>query len=207
LLVESGQGCYVFDAQGNRYLDAIAGIGVNALGYSHPRILEVLYEQAQLCIHTSNLLYHRYQGELAERLCAISGLDRAFFSNSGSQAMEAALKAVRSHGRAASPQKTELVALNNSFHGRTFGSLAITGQPKYQWPFQPLQPEVVFVQPNDGDMLAQVVNRHTAGIVLEPVLGEGGIIPLDIEFVRQARELATRYGALPVADETQCGLG
>jgi acetylornithine/N-succinyldiaminopimelate aminotransferase len=207
LVVTKGCGCYVFDSEGNRYLDAIAGIGVNALGYSHPRIIEVLVEQAQQCIHTSNLVYHPYQGELAERLCALSGLDRAFFSSSGTEAMEAALKAVRVHGRALHLRKTKLVALNNSFHGRTFGSLAITGQPKYQQPFGPLAPQVTFVDPNDNIGLAKAVSDDTAGVILEPVLGEGGIFPLKEEFLQLARELATRHRALLVADEIQCGLG
>jgi acetylornithine/N-succinyldiaminopimelate aminotransferase len=207
LVVTSGRGCYVFDAEGNRYLDAIAGIGVNALGYSHPRITEVLLEQAQRCVHTSNLVYHPYQGQLAERLCVLSGMDRAFFSNSGTEAMETALKAVRAYGRAVQFRKTRLVALNNSFHGRTFASLAITGQPKYQRPFGPLAPEVTFVDPNDNIGLAKAVTHDTAGIVVEPVLGEGGIYPLTADFLHLARELATRHNALLIADETQCGLG
>jgi len=207
LVVTRGCGCYIFDSEGNRYLDAIAGIGVNALGYSHPRIIEVLVEQAQQCIHTSNLVYHPYQGELAQRLCALSGLDRVFFSSSGTEAMEAALKAVRVHGRALHLRKTKLVALSNSFHGRTFGSLAITGQPKYQMPFGPLAPQVTFVDPNDNIGLAKAVTEDTAGIILEPVLGEGGIFPVTVEFLQLARELATRHRALFVADEIQCGLG
>jgi acetylornithine/N-succinyldiaminopimelate aminotransferase len=207
LVVTSGRGCYLFDAEGNRYLDAIAGIGVNALGYSHPRIIEVLMEQAQQCIHTSNLVYHPYQGDLAERLCGLSGLDRAFFSNSGTEAMETALKAVRAHGRTVHFRKTSLVALNNSFHGRTLGSLAITGQSRYQQPFEPLAPHVAFVDPNDNVSLAKAVTGDTAGIIVEPVLGEAGIYPLTAEFLHLARELATRHGALLVVDETQCGLG
>jgi acetylornithine/N-succinyldiaminopimelate aminotransferase len=207
LVVTRGQGCYIFDVEGNRYLDAITGIGVNALGYSHPRIMEVLAEQMQQCIHTSNLVYHPYQGELAEKLCAMSGLNRAFFSSSGAEAMEAALKAVRAHGRSVNVRKTKLVALNNSFHGRTFGSLAITGQPKYQRPFAPLAPQVTFVDANDSVGLAKALTDETAGIVIEPVLGEGGIFPLTAEFLQLAREVATRRGALLVADETQCGLG
>ena len=121
--------------------------------------------------------------------------------------MEAALKAVRVHGRTLHLRKTKLVALNNSFHGRTFGSLAITGQPKYQRPFGPLAPQVTFVDPNDNVALAKAVSDETAGIILEPVLGEGGIFPLNMEFLQLARELATRHRALLVADETQCGLG
>jgi acetylornithine/N-succinyldiaminopimelate aminotransferase len=207
LVITSACGCYVYDAEGHRYLDGITGIGVNALGHSHPRITDVLIEQARLCIHTSNLVYHPYQGELARRLCTLSGLDRAFFSSSGSEAMETALKAVRAHGLAASVKKTRLVALNNSFHGRTFGSLAITGQPKYRRPFSPLAPQVTFVDPNDSAGLAKAIAKDTAAIIVEPVLGEGGIYPLTAEFLQLARELATRHNALLIADETQCGLG
>src|ERR1700689_950973 len=148
MMVQSGSGCYLTDSSGRSYLDAITGIGVNALGHAHPRIVAVLLEQAQLCIHTSPLFRHPYQGMLAKKLCAISGMARAFFSNSGTEAIEAALKAVRSRGLALLPGKTRLVALHNSFHGRTFGSLAITGQPKYQRPFAPLSPAVTFFETN-----------------------------------------------------------
>lgn len=207
LTIESGQGCHVFDAEGRRYLDAITGIGVNALGYSHPGITAALLDQAQLCVHTSNLFHNPFQARLAGRLCAMSGLDRAFFSSTGTEAVETALKAVRAHGRARRPDKIELVALRNSFHGRTFGSLAVTGQPKYQRPFDPMAAQVAFVEPNDLCGLLKAVNENTAGIILEAVLGEGGIIPLDADFLRMARALATRFGALLIADEIQCGLG
>jgi predicted acetylornithine/succinylornithine family transaminase len=207
LVVDSGRGCWLFDGASNHYLDAIAGIGVNALGHSHPRIMAALLEQARRSLHTSNLVYHRYQGELAERLCAISGMDRVFFCSTGTEAMEAALKAVRSHGRSLGAKKTHLVALRHSFHGRTFGSLAITGEPEYQRPFQPLAPKVTFVEPNDCEGLANAISERTAGIIVEPVLGEGGIIPLNTGFLRLARDLAADSKALLVADEVQCGLG
>lgn len=207
LTVQSGRGCYLTDSSGRNYLDAITGIGVNALGHAHPRIVAVLLEQAQLCIHTSPLYRHPYQGALAGTLCAMSGMDRVFFSNSGTEAMETALKAVRSRGLSIHPEKIKLVALHNSFHGRTFGSLAITGQPKYQRPFEPLFPTVTFVEPNDYAGLGNAVSEETAGIIMEPVLGEGGIIPLEDDFLRLAREVATRSNALLVADEVQCGLG
>ena len=207
LTIVSGEGSFVFDAEGRRYLDAITGIGVNALGYSHPRITAALLDQARLCVHTSNLFDHPYQNELATRLCSISGMDRAFFSSTGTEAMETALKAVRARGRAVDHEKIELVALHNSFHGRTMGSLAITGQPKYREPFEPFSSKVTFVAVNDAGGLERAVNHTTAGIVLEPVLGEGGIWPLDADFLRLAQDLAWRFGALLVADEIQCGLG
>lgn len=207
LTVECGRGCYLFDAAGRRYLDMASGIGVNAFGYSNPRITAALTEQAGRCVHTSNLVSHPYQEELARELCRISGLDRAFFSNSGTEAMEAALKAVRSRSRSLDPTKTRLVSLERSFHGRTLGSLSVSGQAKFGRRFEPLDRAVDFIRPNDQEALAAVVTKATAAVILEPVLGEGGIRPLKTEFLRQARELTKRLGALLVADETQCGLG
>ena len=138
VVLQRGKGVYLYDTDGKRYLDLIAGIGVNALGYGHPRITKVIQKQASLLLHTSNLFYHEYQGPLAKRLADASGLQRSFFCNSGAEAMEAALKMARAHGRKISPNKYEFVALDNSFHGRTFGALSITGQPKYREPFEPL---------------------------------------------------------------------
>lgn len=206
LSVEFGRGCYVFDAEGRRYLDMIAGIGVNAFGYAHPRITAALVEQAGLCVHTSNLVHHRYQAELAERLCRLSGLDRAFFSNSGTEAMEAALKAARARGGSVMPRNDRVVALRGSFHGRTLGSLAVTGQ-ELRRPFEPLGGVVTFVDPNDADGLRAAIGEDTAAVVLEPVLGEGGIYPLETGFLQQARAWSERWGAWLIADETQCGLG
>ncbi|HEV3330125.1 MAG TPA: acetylornithine transaminase [Bryobacteraceae bacterium] len=204
LMVDSGQGCYLTAADGKRYLDMISGLGVNAFGHAHPRITAALAKQAARSIHTSNLVFHRYQGMLAERLCHLSGLDRAFFSNSGTEAMEAALKAVRAR---AHPQPARLVALRGSFHGRTLGSLAVTGQPDLQRRFEPFAAEVVFIEPNDCAALRDAVSERTAAVILEPVLGEGGIYPLDAGFLQQAREVTERTGGWLVADETQCGLG
>ena len=205
LVLASGQGCYLFDTQGRRFLDAVTGVGVNALGHAHPKILSVLIEQACQGVHFSNLYYHPYQAQLAERLCALSGLDRAFFCSTGTEAVEAALKAARARGTTLG--KTEFVAIERSFHGRTMGSLAVTGQPKYRKPFEPFTPTTTFIAANNLEQLEQAVNRKTAAIVLEPILGEGGIIPLSHAFLHRARELATQYGALLIADEIQCGLG
>src|SRR5882757_609751 len=144
LVLHRGKGCYVYDVAGKRYLDLIAGIGVNALGYSHPRLTKVIREQAGLLLHTSNLYYHEYQGPLAARVAKASGLDRVFFSNSGTESMEGALKMARSHGRKINPEKIEMIAVENSFHGRTFGALSITGQEKYRRDFEPLLTGVHF---------------------------------------------------------------
>lgn len=207
LLLHRGRGMYVYDTAGKRYLDLISGIGVNSLGYAHPRITKVIREQAGLLLHTSNLYYHEYQGRLAERLAKISGLQRSFFCNSGTEAMEGALKMIRAHGNLVSPDKTEIVSLDNSFHGRTLGSLSITGQPKYRKDFEPLLPGPRFVPRNDVAALEAAVNEKTAGIALEFIQGEGGINPLSETFARKARELADRFNALLVFDEIQCGVG
>lgn len=207
LVLERGDGCNVYDVDGNRYLDFIAGIGVNALGHAHPRIVNVIREQAGLLIHSSNLYYHRFQGALAKRLAEASGLQRSFFANSGTEAMEGALKMVRAHGNKISPEKIEIVSLDNSFHGRTLGALSVTGQPKYRHDFEPLVPGVRFVPQNDIAALEQVCSQRTAGIVIEWIQGEGGIFPISDEYGRKARELADRYDALLVFDEIQCGVG
>jgi len=207
LVLHRGKGCYVYDTSGKRYLDLIAGIGVNALGYAHPRLTKVIREQAGLLLHTSNLYYHEYQGPLAERVAHASGLDRVFFSNSGTESMEGALKMARSHGRKIDPEKIELIALDNSFHGRTFGALSITGQEKYRRDFEPLLTGVRFVPRNDIGALEQAACSRTAAIVFELVQGEGGIYPLSSEYVRKARELADRHNALLIFDEIQCGVG
>ncbi len=207
LVLARGKGCYVYDLEGRRYLDFLAGIGVNALGHAHPRILRVLREQAGLLIHASNLYYHQYQGPLAKRLAAMTGLNRIFFANTGTEGIEGALKMVHSHGRARDPEKYEIIALENSFHGRTLGALSVTGQAKYRQDFEPLIPGVKFVPVNDVPALESAFSDRTAGMVLEMIQGEGGIYPLTHEFVAKARSLADRHDALLVADETQCGVG
>jgi acetylornithine/N-succinyldiaminopimelate aminotransferase len=207
LVLERGKGCYVYDTSGKRYLDLVAGIGVNALGYAHPRLTKVIREQAGKLLHSSNLYYHQYQGPLAERIAKVTGLERVFFCNSGTEAIEGALKIIRAHGRKISPHKFETVALHDSFHGRTFGALSITGQEKYRSDFEPMLPGARFVHRNDIGALQQAVGENTAGIVIELIQGEGGINPLTDEYVRAARDVADRHNALLVFDEIQCGVG
>lgn len=208
LVLKRGKGCWLYDISGRRYLDLISGIGVNALGHSHPRIVRVIKEQAALLIHSSNLYYHEYQAPLAKKLCQTSGLERVFFCNSGTEANEGAIKAAHSHGRrAAGPAKCEIVALENSFHGRSIGALSITGQPKYRADFEPLMPAVKFVPMGDLAAFEAAVGDSTAAIFLEVIQGEGGIMPLPVEWLRKARELADRHDALLVFDEIQCGVG
>lgn len=207
LVLQRGKGCYVWDVDGKRYLDLLSGIGVNALGHAHPRIVRVIREQSAKLIHCSNLYFHEYQGKLAKRLSEMSGLQRTFFCNSGTEAMEGALKIVKSWGNRISPEKFEIVSLENSFHGRSIGAVSITGQPKYRSPFEPLMPGVKFVPRHDMAALEATVSEKTAGIVLELIQGEGGIYPLGEQMTRKARELADKYNALLVLDEIQCGVG
>jgi acetylornithine/N-succinyldiaminopimelate aminotransferase len=207
IVLSRGKGPYVWDTTGKKYLDLISGIGVNALGHAHPRITKVIRDQAGKLVHSSNLYYHEFQGPLAKRLAEASGLQRVFFSNSGTESMEGALKMARSHGAHLSPEKFEIISLENSFHGRTMGALSITGQHKYRKDFEPLLPGVKFLHANDVTALEQTVSERTAAIVLEVIQGEGGIYPLSTEFLRRARELADRYDALLIFDEIQCGVG
>jgi acetylornithine/N-succinyldiaminopimelate aminotransferase len=207
IVIHRGKGSHVYDVNGARYLDFVSGIGVNALGHAHPRIVKVIRDQAALLMHCSNLYYHEYQGPLAKKLSEISGLARSFFCNSGTEAMEGALKMARAHGNKIGSQKVEIVALDNSFHGRTLGALSVTGQPKYRTDFEPLLPGVRFVPANDVAALEQAVGENTAGIVMEWIQGEGGIVPLSQEFTHKARELADRHNALLIFDEIQCGVG
>ncbi len=208
LTIDHGEGCYVWDTAGRRYLDFITGIGVNALGHCHPRITRVIQEQAARCLHTSNLYHHAYQAPLAERLTTWSGgLSRVFFGNSGGEAIEAALKAAKAYGTARGSGKFQLVSIEGSFHGRTMGALSVTGQQKYRQPFQPLVPGVTFVPANRIDALRAAVTDDTAAIVVEVIQGENGIYPMSEEFLQEVRRLADFHDALWIADETQCGLG
>src|SRR6266704_5233119 len=188
VLFEKGRGLYLWDSRGNRYLDFLSGIGVNALGHSHPAISSTLKKQAGRLIHVSNLFFHEYQAELAKRLTKISGLDRAFFCNSGTEAWEGALKLARAYARTQNNNghkaKWRLLALENSFHGRTFGALATTGQAKYRNPFVPLMPGVEFVRYNDVDDLRKKFDSSVCAIGLEVVQGEGGIRFMDKQFLQ-----------------------
>ena len=208
LVISHGSGCYVFDLDGNRYLDFLAGIAVNSLGHNHPRLIRVMEEQARRIIHTSNLYYHPFQGQLAKRLVELSGMSRVFFTNSGTEAIEAALKVARAHARMRGGQvKTGILTLRNSFHGRTFGALSITAQEKYQAPFRPLVPEVTVVQEMTIPALESAFSDETCALVMEPIQGEGGVNPITRDFLVAARDLCTRFGALLIFDEIQCGMG
>ena len=203
-----GKGVFLWDSDGNRYIDFIGGIGVNALGHAHPRILKAIKDQSAKLIHVSNLYYNEFQGPLAQKLTDLSGLDRVFFSNSGTEAIEGALKLARLAGhRAGGEQKFHLVALKGSYHGRSYGALSLTGQSKYTDGFGPLLPGVCHVERNDMEALCAAVDDNTCAIVIEPIFGEGGIRFCSPEFLAEARALATQHKAALIFDEIQCGLG
>jgi acetylornithine aminotransferase/acetylornithine/N-succinyldiaminopimelate aminotransferase len=202
-----GRGCYVYDHRGRKYLDFLGGIAVNALGYAHPRLVRVMRRESARAVHVSNLFHHPFQGPLARKLAAWSGMDRVFFTNSGTEAIEGALKLARVAARKRGPEKTRILALEGSFHGRTFGALSITHPAKYRDPFTPLIPGVEFVHFNDVTDLEAKFDDSVCAIVLEAIQGEGGIFPLSGAFWARARELASHYGAALIADEIQCGLG
>lgn len=199
-----GEGCWIWDSEGNRYLDFLAGIAVNQLGHAHPAMVETLTRQASTLIHTSNNLLTEPQARLSAKLHDVTGCDRTFFANCGATAVEAALKIAKKRGQ---PNRTEVVALNRSFHGRTLGALSATMQPKYQDPFRPLVPGFCSVPANDIQALASAVGPQTAAIMLEPIQGEGGLTTLTGEFLQGARAIATQAGALLIIDEVQTGMG
>src|SRR6267154_3563922 len=215
ILLERGRGVYLWDSQGKRYLDFLSGIGVPALGHNHPAIQATIKRQAGRLMHVSILFFHEYQAELARLFTEISGLDRAFFCNSGTEAWEGALKLARAFAQADNKTKNKngseprwrILAMENSFHGRTFGALATTGQPKYRAPFVPLMPGVEFVKFNDVDELKRKFDSSICAICIETIQGEGGICPVNAEFLETASRLTKESGALLVLDEIQSGLG
>jgi acetylornithine/N-succinyldiaminopimelate aminotransferase len=213
VLLRKGRGVYVYDDRGRRYLDMLSGIGVNALGYSHPAITKTIARQSKLLVHTSNLFYHEYQGLLAAALTKLSGMDRAFFTNSGAEAWEGALKLARAYAKSKTNNsngkgpKFRILALENAFHGRTFGALATTHKEKYRTPFDPGLPGVHFVKFDDVADLERSFDDSVCAIGFEFVQGEGGVRPLSEAFVETAQRLARKHDALLIADEIQSGLG
>ncbi len=205
---ERGKRVFLYDTEGRKYLDFVSGLGVNALGHAHPRIVKTIREQAARLLHISNLYYHEYQGRVAEKLATLSGLDRVFFSNSGTEAIEGSIKLARlaSH-RIGGAEKSRLIGLEGSYHGRTFGAMSLTGQDKYRKGFEPLLEEVTFVPRNNLEALRAAINDQTCAIVLEPIFGEGGILECSVEFLQECRKLADQYKVALIFDEIQCGLG
>ena len=213
LLFTRGRGPYVFDSGGKRYLDFLGGIAVNGLGHAHPNIVKVIRRESARAIHLSNLFHNEFQGPLAKKLAEISGMDRVFFSNSGTEAIEGALKLARLYARpadapvTASNAKHRILALEHSFHGRTFGAVSITATEKYRLPFAPLVPGVEFVKFNDVADLESKFDKNVCAVILETIQGEGGIHPVSEAFWNRVRALTSQHDALFIADEIQCGLG
>ncbi len=207
--VDKGRKCLLYDYSGKRYLDLLAGIAVNALGYNHPRINNVIRKQIKKTLHISNLFYHPYQAQLARKLIEISGLEKAFFCNSGTEAVEAAFKLARGYAykNNLGEGKHEILTLDNAFHGRTYGALSATASDKYRKPYAPLVPGFRFVRFNDVEDLKAQFNDKVCAVILEPIQGEGGIHICTQEFLATARELCDRYHSLLIFDEIQCGIG
>jgi predicted acetylornithine/succinylornithine family transaminase len=207
VVFERGKGCRLFDADGRGYLDLISGVGVASLGHAHPRLAAAIAEQASTLLHTSNLFFHPLQGEVAARLAALSGLPRAFFTNSGTEAVEACLKFARRYWHTQKAPRSGFVAFEHAFHGRTMGSLSVTWDEHYRAPFAPLLGDVQWVSTDNPDALRAAVTDRTAAIVVEPLQGEGGVRPLSAAMAAAIRESCARTGALLIADEVQSGLG
>ena len=208
VVMERGEGCTLFDIDGKQYLDMMGGLGVNALGHAHPRMVAAMVEQASTMVHLSPQYSNAWPSRLAEKLSELSGMPGVFFSTGGSEAVEGALKLARTHGRqTGGAAKHGLVALRGSYHGRTFGSLSVTGQDKYSIDFGPGLPGVRFLDRNDVAGLRAAVSDETCAILLEPIMGEGGVHKLSREFLAEARCLADAHDALLIFDEIQSGLG
>ncbi len=211
VLAVGGEGCYLYDDRGRKYLDFLGGLAVNSLGYAHPEIMAVLREESESLLHVSNLLYHRYQAPLAEKLARWAGGDRVFFANTGTEAIEGAIKLARAYARKHHPaepfERFEVLALENSFHGRTLGALSATWPEKYRKPFGPLVPGTKFVRLNDLAHLRECLTPRVAALLVEVIQGEGGVVEVEGEFLKVAEELCRANDALLVCDEIQCGLG
>lgn len=204
---DHGDGVYLYDAEGKKYLDFGAGIAVMALGYNNKRYNDALKTQIDKLIHTSNLFYHEPGAIAGQKLREASGLPHVFFTNSGTEAVEGALKLAKKYANKAGKQNHDIIAMEHSFHGRSIGSLSVTGKTQYREPFEPLLPNVKFAKYNDLDSVKALVNDNTAAIIMETIQGEGGVYPATPEFLKGVRELCDKYNALLILDEIQCGMG
>lgn len=208
VVFERGQGLYLYDTEGEEYLDFYAGIAVNALGYGDPEYTEHIRAQAEKLLHVSNYFYNTPSIEAGKKLTAVSGMDKVFFTNSGTEAVEGAIKIARRYAyNKTGKQDHEIIAMKNSFHGRSTGALAVTGNDHYQEPFQPLMPGIRFAHFNDLDSVRDLFCEKTCGVILETIQGEGGIYPATREFLEGVRALCDQYDALLIFDEIQCGMG
>lgn len=205
IALEKGDGMYVYDENGKKYLDFVAGIAVNSLGHNHKKLVETIAKQAQTLIHCSNLYWTKPQVSLATKLVENSDFDKIFFCNSGAESIEAGLKIARRYGSATG--RSEVITMKNSFHGRTFGAVTATGQPHYQENFGELLPGIKYAEYNNFDSLLETVSDKTCAILLEPVQGEGGIHPADVEYLKKVRKLCDDRDMVLLFDEVQCGVG
>lgn len=207
IAVEKGDGVYLYDEEGNKYLDFVAGIAVNCLGYKNQKFIDALNNQAALYNHCSNLYYIRQQAELAELLVENTCFDKVFFCNSGAESIEAALKLARKFGNSKKDGCNEIISMKNSFHGRTLGAVTATGQDKYHKGFQPLLSNISYAQYNDIESVENLITENTCAILVEPIQGEGGLLPAKIEFLQKLREICTQKNIILIFDEVQTGIG
>lgn len=207
VVLSHGEGPYVYDTEGKKYLDFLAGIAVNILGHNHPTLTQAIAEQAKKLIHVSNLYYTEQQATLAKSLAELSGLDKAFIANTGAEANEGAIKLARKYGKKISPDKVEIITAENSFHGRTLATLTATAQPKYQQGYEPLPGGFRYVAYNNIPALEAMMSEKTCAVMLEPIQGEGGINIPDNDYLYKVRQLCDKYGALLILDEIQSGMG
>ncbi len=207
IVLERGEGVYLFDSEGKKYLDFLAGIAVNVVGHGYKPLVEAITSQAQKLIHCSNLYYTRPQATAAEKLVKLSGLSRAFFANSGAEANEGAIKIARKYAHKFNPDKSEIISARGSFHGRTLATLTATGQPQYQSGVGPLPEGFSYVRYNDINDLASKINDQTAAVFLETIQGEGGVYPPKDGYLQKVRELCDAHNALLIFDEIQAGIG
>lgn len=208
VVLDHGDGVYLYDTDGKKYLDFAAGIAVQALGYHYPGYDEALKAQIDKLMHTSNLYYNEPAAEAADKLVRMSGMSRVFFTNSGTEAIEGALKAARKYAWLKDGKNDhEIIAMNHSFHGRSMGALSVTGNEKYQAPFRPLIGGIRFADYNDLESVKAQFNEHTCAVILETIQGEGGIYPATEEFLKGVKALCEEHDALLILDEIQCGMG
>ena len=207
IVLERGEGAYLYDLGGKRYIDFLAGIAVNVLGHNYPPLVKAIAEQAAKVIHVSNLYYTEPQASAAAKLVKLSGLDRAFFANSGAEANEGAIKIARKFAKNISKDKTQIITAWNSFHGRTLATLTATGQPHYHEGLEPLPADFDYVHFNDADELAEKISDKTCAVMLETIQGEGGVYPPKGDYLKRVRELCDKHGALLILDEIQSGMG
>ena len=207
IVLDHGDGVYVYDTHGKKYIDFLGGIAVNVLGHNHPKLVKDVADQAGKMIHCSNLYYTQVQADAAEKLTKLSGLDKVFFGNSGAEANEGAIKLARKYAHSISEDKNQIITAEHSFHGRTIATLTATGQPKYQAGFGPLPDGFDYVPYNDIAALEHIMSDKTAAVMLEPIQGEGGVHVPDAAYLTKVRELCNKHNALLIFDEIQTGIG